>query len=122
MKVRLRLRLKSVKDKVLPVVVQSSARGALGPGADLEEQWKKNRRQSAENALANESEIRRLSREGLTVTELARIFRTSRSLVVCVCRNGDLKWACEKYIDEGVWFSPRRDPNAIELSVPKLDH
>lgn len=120
MKVRLRLRLKSVKNEILPVVVQSPVKRATGTDADLEEQWKKNRRQSAENALANESEIRRLSKEGLTVTQLARIFRTSRSLVVCVCRNGDLKWACEKYIDEGVWFSPGRDANAIEVSVPKL--
>jgi len=30
-----------------------------------------------------------------------------------------LKWACEKYIEEGEWFSRRGDPNAVELKVTK---
>lgn len=121
MKVRLRVRLKSVKSEIMPVVVVSSpTRLAFGPDTELEEKRKKNRQHSAENALANESEIRRLYHEGLSVNELARMFKTSRSLVVCVCRNGDLKWACEKYIEEGMWFSRRGDPNAIELKAPEL--
>ena len=105
MKVRLRLRLKSVIGEIVPVVVSSPARPAFGPDTQLEEQWKKNRQRSAENALANESEIRRLYREGRSVNELTRMFQTSRWLVVCVCRNGDLKWACERYIEEGVVVS-----------------
>ncbi len=119
MKVRLRLRLKSVIGEIVPVVVSSPARPAFAPDTQLEEQWRKNRQRSAENALANESEIRRLYREGQSVNELARMFQTSRWLVVCVGRNDDLKWACERYIEEGVEVS-RGDPNAIGLKHPKL--
>jgi hypothetical protein len=120
MKVRLRVRLKSVKGDIAPVVISSSVNPAFGPETELEEKWKKNRQRSAENALANESEIRRLCREGLSMNELARMFRTTRLLILCICRSGDLKWACERYIEEGLWFSQRGDRNVIELKDPKL--
>jgi hypothetical protein len=97
-KVRLRVRLKSIKGEIAPVVISSSVKPAFGPETELEEKWKRNRQRSAENALANESEIRRLCRKGLSVDELARTFRTTRLLIVCICRSGDLKWACERYI------------------------
>jgi hypothetical protein len=112
--------LKSVKGEIAPVVIALSVKPAYGPETELEEKWKKNRQRSAENALANESEIRRLCRQGLSVNELARMFRTTRLLIACICRNGDLKWACERYIKEGLWFSQRGDRNAIELKDSEL--